>query len=479
MKSLNFKLIAFVLSLAMLVSIVPMNVIASEAIPNDASRMIIEDKTVAKGETFTLNVLLENAPAIKSFMIVDIEYDTSTLELVSGELCVEGAVFSDWNNAEKVATVMFESNTDANGAVLRLTFKVLENATLGEYDINFTTVVKVKNEGEAEREIEVYDIPGTVTVAEITASSSIDYADMALGTDITVNYYATLDPAHIGAQMRFTFNGDEFTVDGIATEENENEYVYAFKGIPPQCMGDNIKAELIFNGEVIASKDTYSVRQYCNNILAKNAQSLNISEEKFAALQTLIADMLEYGACAQTYRGYKTDDLVNSGITGQTEFVEIEEDLEYIEESQVEEIQMISAGMYFDYVNSLFLKFTTLPNLTDENCYVIITNEVTEDEIEYPLSACTLWDESTYTYLLISNPIFVTEYQDNLTIELYGPNSRGKIRCLQTLEYSISSYIYSMQNKTDGSGKLTPMACLARATYNYALSATAYNDIAE
>lgn len=48
-----------------------------------------------------------------------------------------------------------------------------------------------------------------------------------------------------------------------------------------------------------------------------------------------------------------------------------------------------------------------------------------------------------------------------------------------SLNYGVSSYVCAKQNKTDGNGELTPIAELARATYNYGLSATAYNEFAK
>ena len=57
------------------------------------------------------------------------------------------------------------------------------------------------------------------------------------------------------------------------------------------------------------------------NTLSQSAAELGMSAEKYAAMRTLIADMLEYGAKAQVYLNYKTDSLVNEGVTEQSEFV--------------------------------------------------------------------------------------------------------------------------------------------------------------
>ena len=99
------------------------------------------------------------------------------------------------------------------------------------------------------------------------------------------------------------------TEDGTATG-NLNQYAYSFRGVSPQCMGDTITATLVLNGETLATKST-SVLEYCQRLLSYSAAQLGLTEAKYAAMKTAIADLLEYGAAAQTYMNYRTDALVN------------------------------------------------------------------------------------------------------------------------------------------------------------------------
>ena len=83
-------------------------------------------------------------------------------------------------------------------------------------------------------------------------------------------------------------------------------------------------------------------------------------------------------------------------------------------------------------------------------------------------------DEAVYEngyYVIVGEPITALNFGKTYTIELY----RGET-LLQTMEYGIYSYVYSMQNKTGADGELTAMAKLARATYNYGAAARAYAD---
>ncbi len=459
------KILSLLLTAVMLLSLV-LPVLAAE----DKLTFTVSEANASKGSDVSLTIDVSNNTGMAG-VVLTLGYDTTALTLKSYE---NGTVYSTvpevglnyvWTESGK--------NTTNNGTLLTLVFTVNEAAIEGS---EYPVTVSVRECSDIDRNaVETVTVNGKISIK--APQSKITSADMILGTDITVNYYAKLDVTHIGAQMRFTMNGTETIVDGVETEE-DGVYVYAFQKVAPQCMGDNIKAELVLGDTVLDVKEEYSVKTYCENTLAKSAAELEMSAEKYVALRTLIADMLEYGAKAQLYRSYKTNALVNEGVTGKTEFVELtSEHQKYIDETGLDGVEMTGVGVYFDYTNSLYLKFTA-PNMTEDDFYILAYNEATDEEIEYTLSDCTLISEETSTYLLIMDPCLATGYNDLYYIDLYAPNSRGRVVVQQSLEYSMASYVYSMQNKTDNNGELTPMANLARATYNYCISATAYNEIA-
>lgn len=295
---------------------------------------------------------------------------------------------------------------------------------------------------------------------------------VSLGTDISVNCYADLCDAHTGAQMRFTMNGKVQTVVGTLTKDGD--YVFVFKGVAPQCMGDMITVELIINGEVLDSKTNFTIRSYCDKMLGMGAERLGLTETKFEALKTLIADMLEYGAKAQLYKGHNTDALVNQGITGKTAFVELNKSDLYITDTSQAGVEFTSVGVYFDYNNSLYVKFTA-PGMTEENFYISYKDAM-GNVYQYYLNDCELLDAETSTYVLIVAPTMTSQFGELCTLEIYTHRSAtdAEFSVQQLLKYNVNSYVYSMQNKMDASGNLTTMAELARALYNYGLSAQAY-----
>ena len=304
-------------------------------------------------------------------------------------------------------------------------------------------------ENSAATELSEADNPVKDTVY---VSVQISAAQVALGTDITVNYYVTLDEAHVGAKMKFTVDGTETMVNAV---QKNGEYVYAYTGIAPHGLGVNIKAELIFDGEVIASKDEYSVAQNLKNLFAKSAAELGISEAKYEAMRTLIADLLTYGAAAQVYKNYNVESLVNEGIEGATVFKALDKTWNKMpSETTDSTIEFLGAGLYFDYANKLYFRFEAA-NITQENFKVRIGTK------EYTLADFSRVGED---YILYTDNISATDLDTLYTVELI---KNGKT--IQSLEYGVFAYVYDTQNSDN-----QVMADLAKALCNYGLAADAY-----
>ena len=295
-----------------------------------------------------------------------------------------------------------------------------------------------------EEEIVEPDVP--------VAETKITGATVALGSSITINYYATLEDAHAGAKMRFTVEDKTIVVSGV---KEGDEYVYAFTGIGPQAMGVNIKAELVLDGEVLASKDEYSVEQNLKNLLGKSAEALGLTTGKYEAMKTLIADLLAYGAASQIYVDYNTDALVNAGVEGASALKTLGDEWNKLPtESTDETIDLISAGLFFTNTNKLYFLFKA-EGITENNFKVKVNNE------EYTLSDFEAYESN---YVLFTDDIVATELDTVYTVELV---KNGET--VQTLEYGVYAYIYDMQNSDNEA-----MATLVKTLYNYSVSADAY-----
>ena len=425
--------------------------------------------TVKAGEEFTLTVAIEKNHgfyAIAFAMAIDEDVFEYVGNSKDGSVCEQFGVLGVTGGEFKFNGLSADAftNITADGTLVTITLKAKEDAVVGEY--SFEACVDAKNTVDTNgAEVAIANGSCTIEFIEYVVSTSIRAAEVALGTNISIKYFAVVDPVHEGAQMKFTMNGKETIVDGYADEEN-GEVVFVFEGVPPQCMGDNIKAELIYDGNVVAVKDDYSVRQYCLNLLDSTPEALELTQAKFDAMKTLIADLLEYGAKAQIYKNYKTNALVNKDITGASVFTELTETAKYIGAPEYsDDVKFIAAGVYFDYTNAIFVKFTA-PEMTDSNLRIGFNDE----EEYYTLSDCELIDEETSTYMVRFKDVSVLSYDSVYYIYIEYRDGRGRWKLAQEMEYSVNSYVYSMQNNANEA-----MVDLAKALYNYGVSATAFN----
>ena len=149
-------------------------------------------------------------------------------------------------------------------------------------------------------------------------------------------------------------------------------------------------------------------------------------------LHTLIADLLNYGAEAQKYVGYKTDALVNEGLTVQgSTVIPTEADINRsATASQDAERYAVALGIRFDYVNKIYVKLN-LPSA--DGIRVFINNK--EAELER---------DSGNTYIAYSEGIYTTEFDT-----AYSVYFTYNDRVVQELTYSANSYAYAKYNSNE------------------------------
>ena len=465
MKRFYKALLSCVLMLAMLLCSV------QGFVATEPAEIVCGNVTGSAGDRVTVAVSVVNNPGF-SYLEMTPTYD-SKLTLVG---VTNGTLFSD---LEQGLQYIWSADEDVtkDGLLMTFTFEIPEGTPYGNYSVGFIMRTCGNNN---EQSVPFTVKGGTVTVAE--AKSSIAEASFELSSSINANFYVSLAAAHQGAKMRFTMNQQETIVEGVASDRNGYQ-LYCFEGIAPQCMGDSIKAELILNGEVLDTLENYSVRSYCDMVYASSAGALGISQAKYNASKTLIADLLEYGAMSQLYKNYKTNSLVNEGITGQSTFVELDP-LDWDKElgaTSTIGTEFTGANVWFDNEIQLCFKFTA-PNCTEDNFSVRISDSFTSELIaEYTLSDFEVISAEDSYYGIMTSSIPVSQFGRYLTVTLNSITiKRGQkvVTSIQTLDYySVNAYIFSKQNNRDPNGELTPMAKLARAAYCYGDSAAIYDSV--
>ena len=147
---------------------------------------------------------------------------------------------------------------------------------------------------------------------------------LSIGNDLTITYLVSLTDC-TNPWVKFQFYNDD--IKGYTTVEVKNHgtdtvtgpdgkpmdvLTFDFTGINPQRMTDTLKATVYAkdaNGNVVEYQvDDYSVAQYCSNKLAKLGQN--------DPLRKLIGNLVAYGAAAQVYQNYRTDNLVSTVVSG-------------------------------------------------------------------------------------------------------------------------------------------------------------------
>ncbi len=280
-------------------------------------------------------------------------------------------------------------------------------------------------------------------------TSVFEQISLSLGEDLSLKYYIA-DDGYTNPQMRFTIHDSTVTVSG---HKDGGQYVFLFDGVAPQWIGDTILAELLVEDVVVEAK-AYTVLTYLQALQGKTADELGYSDAKYAALQTLISDLLVYGGAAQVYTDHHTDALVSAGVTGTTFEPLTASDAAVMNGAYV---AFTGATVYFDSVNRLKFRVTA-ENLVGIS-FTVAVNGGAEVAIPYT-------DNLDGTYTITTDAVYAIGFDDVYVITAYTVDGEvdAKIR------YSVRSYVMSMQSKPG------QIAELVKATYNYGLAAKVYGN---
>ena len=145
--------------------------------------------------------------------------------------------------------------------------------------------------------------------------------NVALNNNFSIAYYIPTATFQDCTDVRLSVKKEVYTDAGVTYEETVltdpvvqdsgygEEFIFEYSDIAAKEIGSNLTAviEADMDGVTYYSEpDVYSVKQYATNKL-KNSSDAN--------LKKLLVDMLNYGAAAQTYFNYNTDNLANNKLT--------------------------------------------------------------------------------------------------------------------------------------------------------------------
>ena len=183
------------------------------------------------------------------------------------------------------------------------------------------------------------------------------------GKTLDMNYYANfvkepLNANNRAATVQFNiYRGGELAVTlstntGTTSSGGFKYSAVTYADIAPQSMADEITAELVVGGKVIATK-TESIKSYCEKVLA------TADADKY---RTFMADMLTYGQALSDYKNLgKTIAGENDAwiATSKTDFATIKGELQSVKSATTAtdtNNKIKSAGLYFYDINKIYFR---------------------------------------------------------------------------------------------------------------------------
>ncbi|MBQ8910840.1 MAG: endonuclease [Oscillospiraceae bacterium] len=225
-------------------------------------------------------------------------------------------------------------------------------------------------------------------------------------------------------QVKVTFDGVTDTYTGACAPSVK---------VAAAQMADEITIEFTDGVETVTK--TYTVKQYADELLA---------DEKMSQYHQLVKEMLNYGAAAQTYFEYNTENLVNADITGVgTAEVPETADSELKVAGKAENVAFYGATLLFRNQIAVRYYFTVSDNIAEHSFTV---NGIAYEPVE----------KDGYYYIEIGG-ILPQDLDDSITVLVDDTLS---------VSYSPMNYIVRMSQK--GSGDLK---ALLKAMYNYHVEA--------
>ena len=186
--------------------------------------------------------------------------------------------------------------------------------------INMVTIeqqmnaIFLENEGEAvQPDVDVQ--PETDVLQPLL---KMEYASVSFESEIHYNiYFSALDMDDVEKVGMILFNeananGDISSADQVIDQYQRSGdlFMVQTEGVSAKEMGDDIYfkayAKLTDGSYVYTGLKTYNAVRYANSILAKSQSE---------SMKALVVSMLNYGAEAQKYFGYRTDSLMNASLT--------------------------------------------------------------------------------------------------------------------------------------------------------------------
>ena len=315
-------------------------------------------------------------------------------------------------------------------------------------------------------------------------------ATLSFESEIITNLYFTasgldVDAADMGLltwnamPADGSYDNAQTVISGAQYDAVNDRYMVSTNGIAAKNLGDDIfmcvYAKLADGSYVYSDVITYSPKTYAMNRLEKSA------DEK---LKALCVAMLNYGAAAQNYFGYKTDALMNADLTAEQQALVTAYSADLFngaiaaDPAKVGEFAKTengfasrSASVSFEGAFAINYYFTADAAVDGEiKFYVWNSEDYANAETltaENATESAVMVDNGNGAYWAQVGHIAANEMDDTYYVAaVYSSN--GETYCTGVIAYSLSSYC--VKNASNGSA----MQVLAQSAAVYGYHADAY-----
>lgn len=399
------------------------------------------------GDTVTAAYRLDSGELVYSDLTVC--YDADTFELLAADGGTTVFAANEITDGTVAITLANKTALAPDSTLFTLQFRLRKDTAAAyapETTVQTVGILPDDNSG-------THTVTATVSTAAPTAAS-ITAAYLTLRENIDVTYVVEAPDGIGDGYMVFTMNGFTSIVTDYTVKDGN--YCFTFAGVTPQCMCDNICAELFMQKDAAVCTDAvteYSVRQYCENQLEKNPNN--------AELVTLLSDLLTYGAATQQYINYKTDTLATDGLSlTPSTFTAFAGKQASLDGTVCDTVRWNGVALVLKGTMTMRLYFTAteLDGLTLTAAVNGRVQTFTAEDFH------ANGENGCYVDFC---GIYANEFDETVTASF----AQNGVPLGRTLSYSVNAYVCSTQN-AEHSG----LRALVRALYNYGVSAAAYTD---
>ena len=293
-------------------------------------------------------------------------------------------------------------------------------------------------------------ICGAVEIAEPIYDDAVKFShSLTLENDISINFIglgsalSVYDSFYLECKVP-VYSGNELTGYEIVNIEpvyNGKNYEFTLLGVTAKMMNDDIEAvfRMTKDGQEYYSKtDVYSVAEYAYGKL--NSTKATDTDE----LKAICANLLRYGALAQTQFGYRTDALVDANMTDThkaylTDLATVEMKDYRKQLNDLETVIVPWKSTTLELGNKVIMcLIANLANYTGDPSGLTMRLTFTDNNgavitEERPLE---LYNPDALTYAVSYDGLRATEMRSIVSAAIYN----GDTRVSKTVEYSIESY---------------------------------------